>query len=197
MSQWLEDGLVITAGGDLGVYAKYGRYQLKVRSIQLEGMGEHRQRFQKLFKKIKKLGWFHPRHKKNMPKSPTLVAVVTSADCAAYRDFISVVRRRNSNITVALFDSQVQGDQCHRCIADAIQRADTSQVDIIAIVRGGGNYEDLQAFNRYKVVHAIHQASTPIVTGIGHQIDVTLSDKVADLSAATPSMAGEICSPPI
>jgi exodeoxyribonuclease VII large subunit len=187
-----ENGLEILACGDITVYEQRGRYQIVVTDMQLKGMGALQLAYEKLKKKLKEEGLFDEKHKKPLPLLPRRIGVVTSPTGAAIRDILQVIRRRFSNVHILIYPARVQGTGAAEEIAAGIRVLDTMDVDVMIVGRGGGSLEDLWAFNEEVVVRAIHAAKTPIISAVGHEIDVTLSDFAADKRAPTPSAAAEI-----
>jgi exodeoxyribonuclease VII large subunit len=191
--------------GDLSVYEPRGQYQLLVRSIELQGVGALQLAFEKLKQKLDAEGLFATERKRSLPKYPQRIGLVTSPTGAAIRDVLHVIERRNPSLEVILAPCRVQGDGAADEIASAIRMfndwsADTSQIqsrrsrhlDLILVTRGGGSLEDLWAFNEEAVARAIFDSAIPVVSAVGHEIDFTISDFVADVRAATPSAAAEI-----
>ena len=194
----LRNGLSVVCRGRLEVYPPQGRYQLIINSVEPIGVGTLELAFRQLHEKLEKEGLFRPSRKKPVPPHPRRVGLVTSATGAAIRDFLNILRRRSRRVGVLIFPVQVQGTGASNEIARAIeilsaQCADPSearnQLDAIVLLRGGGSMEDLWAFNEERTVRAVAASRLPIVTGIGHEIDVTLADLAADLHALTPSDA--------
>ncbi len=199
----LEDGQKVLLQGDITVYEARGQYQLIVRAVELQGVGALQIAFEKLKQKLAAEGLFAAERKRALPRFPQRIGLVTSPTGAAIRDVLHVVRRRNPSLQIVLAPCRVQGDGAAREIASAIQTlnkfnqslltsAPTRKLDLILITRGGGSLEDLWAFNEEAVARAIFESALPIVSAVGHEIDFTISDFVADLRAATPSAAAEI-----
>ena len=191
-----EDGMKVLCCGDVDVYPPRGTYQLIVRRMQLQGEGELQAALRKLRAKLEAEGLFDRNRKRPLKKYPKRIAVVTSPSGAALRDFLEVVRRRWNDIEVVIVPTRVQGMDVGPEIARAIRR--TQQIpnlDAILVTRGGGSLEDLWGFNDERVVRAIFSSAVPVVSAVGHEIDVTLSDLVADVRALTPTEAGELMVP--
>lgn len=193
-----KDGLKVIAHGNLTVYERGGQYQLIVSRLLPSGMGELELAFRQLKEKLEKAGLFDPAHKRPLPRYPMRVGVVTSATGAVIHDIIRVISRRNPKIDIILWPSEVQGDIAPEQLAEGIGRFNEyGAVDLIIIGRGGGSLEDLWAFNDESVVRAVYDSEIPVVSAVGHEVDITLTDLAADYSAATPSMAAEIVAWPL
>jgi len=193
----LSDGLEIICSGNVEVYGPRGSYQLIVRKAEPQGLGALQLAFRRLHAKLAAEGLFDARHKKQLPKFPRRVAVVTSPTGAAIRDLWEVMRRRWPDIHVTLIPTRVQGEGAAHEIAHAIEIANelAMPLDVLVVCRGGGSVEDLWCFNEEPVVRAIFASRLPVVSAVGHEIDVTLSDLVADVRALTPTEAAEILLP--
>jgi exodeoxyribonuclease VII large subunit len=189
----IEDGMRVVVFGDVITYKLRSQYQIKVLSIRPSGLGNLYLAFEELKQKLESEGLFDPLHKKPAPKYPTKIGVITSPTSAAVRDIIQVSGRRNPAVQLIIYPAVVQGEEAAQTIIDGIEyfNRTNSDVDLIIISRGGGSIEDLWAFNEESVVRAIYDSKLPIVTGIGHEIDFTLSDFAADYRAPTPSAAAE------
>lgn len=189
----LTDGLAVVAFGGISVYNRRGSYQFKIRKLEPKGLGALQLAFEQLKEKLKKEGLFDPAGKKPIPLLPSKIGVVTSSTGAAIRDILNVLDRRFSNIHLILYPARVQGDAAAGEIARAIEHLNSLDlVDVIIVGRGGGSLEDLWAFNEEEVARAIFRSHIPVVSAVGHEIDFTISDFVADLSAPTPSAAAEM-----
>jgi exodeoxyribonuclease VII large subunit len=211
----LADGQKILLQGEVTVYEARGQYQLIVRAVELQGIGALQIQFEKLKQKLAAEGLFAPERKRPLPKYPQRIGLVTSPTGAAIRDVLHVVRRRNPSLEIILAPCRVQGDGAAAEIAGAIHLLNELQseaqspkskaaagettldfghwaLDLILITRGGGSLEDLWAFNEEIVARAIFESAIPIVSAVGHEIDFTIADFVADVRAATPSAAAEI-----
>lgn len=193
----LHDGLHVVCRGSIDVYAPRGSYQLVIQEIQPQGLGPLELALRQLQAKLAAEGLFDPRRKRPLPRFPRRVAVVTSPTGAAIRDFLQVLHRRWSGVEVLVVPVRVQGNGAAAEIAAAIALVDrlAAPIDVLVVTRGGGSLEDLWAFNEEAVVRAIHASRIPVVSAIGHEIDVTLADLVADVRALTPSEAAELVAP--
>ncbi len=191
-----QDGLEVIAIGRLEVYAARGTYQLVVDQLQPRGLGGLELAFRQLQEKLEKEGLFDPERKRPLPRFPRRIALVTSPTGAAVRDMLQVMTRRWPAVDVVLLPVAVQGDGAAEQIAAAIEYAPRiPQVDVIITGRGGGSLEDLWAFNTEVVARAIYASPIPVVSAVGHEIDVSISDLVADHRALTPSEAAELAVP--
>ena len=189
----LADGQQIILQGDVTVYEVRGQYQLVVRQIELRGVGALQIAFEKLKLKLAAEGLFAPERKRPLPKYPQRIGLVTSPTGAAIRDVLHVVQRRNPGLEIILAPCRVQGDGAAKEIAAAIRLLNEFEnVALILITRGGGSLEDLWAFNEEVVARAICESAISVVSAVGHEIDFTIADFVADVRAATPSAAAEI-----
>jgi exodeoxyribonuclease VII large subunit len=193
----LEDGLEVLCQGAIELYAPRGTYQLVIQQIQPKGLGALDLALRKLREKLAAEGLFDPGRKRPLPRFPRRIAVVTSPTGAAIRDFLEVLRRRWAGADVLILPTRVQGDGAAREIAAAIALVNrlTTPIDCLVVTRGGGSLEDLWSFNEEVVVRAIHASRIPVVSAVGHEIDVTLSDLAADVRALTPSEAAELVVP--
>lgn len=195
----IKDGMRVVVYGEVVTYKLRSQYQIKVMSIRASGLGNLYQEFEKLKNKLETEGLFDISHKKAIPEFPAKIGVITSPTSAAVRDIIQVSGRRNPSVQLIVYPAVVQGDQAAATIIDGIKffNEQESYVDMIIVGRGGGSIEDLWAFNEESVVRAIYDSELPVVTGIGHEIDFTLSDFAADYRAPTPSAAAEESIPDI
>lgn len=193
----LADGLEVVCRGHVDVYAPRGSYQLIVEQIEPKGIGALELAIRQLREKLAKEGLFDPARKRPLPAFVQRVAVVTSPTGAAIRDFLQVLRRRWRAADVLIAPTRVQGDGAAEEIAAAIETINrlAAPVDCLVVTRGGGSLEDLWAFNEEVVVRAIAGSGVPVVSAVGHEIDVTLSDLAADVRALTPSEAAELVAP--
>lgn len=193
-AQMLEEGLSVRVLGDVSCYAKQGRYQLVVKSVEPLSRGKLFLEFEKLKQKLAAEGLFDERRKKPIPPFPHRIGVVTSPTGAAVRDILSVLRRRSPNLEVVVAPVLVQGDEAAAQIAQAIADFNrfTPRMDVLLVGRGGGSMEDLWAFNEEPVARAIAASQIPVISCVGHEIDFTIADFVADLRAPTPSAAAEL-----
>lgn len=189
----LHDGLEVVCQGSLDVYAPRGSYQLVIRQIEPKGLGALELALRRLRERLAAEGLFAHERKRPLPKFPRRIAFVTSPTGAAVRDFLEVLRRRWRGVHVLVVPARVQGEGASSEIAAAIELVNrmTDPIDVLVVGRGGGSLEDLWAFNEEIVVRAIHASRIPVVSAVGHEIDVTLADLVADVRALTPSEAAE------
>ncbi len=191
-----ENGMAVVASGRITVFPRDGAYQLYCNTLSPLGAGDLAVAFEQLKAKLQAEGLFDPAHKKPLPAYPERIAVVTSAAGAAVHDMIRILRRRYPLAKVILLPVRVQGAEAPPEIAGAIRYADRWHIgDVIITGRGGGSMEDLWAFNDERVARAIYDCKTPIISAVGHEPDVTISDFVADARASTPSNAAEIAVP--
>ena len=187
------DGMVVKAWGNVSVYAKRGSYQLICSSLQRAGEGDILAMLEERKRRLAAEGLFDPARKRPLPLLPSRVAVVTSPTGAAVRDILRVMKRRNAGIDLVILPAPVQGDGAEERIAAQIDAANRFGIaDVIIVGRGGGSLEDLLPFSAECVVRAIARSAIPVISAVGHEIDVTLSDLAADLRAPTPSAAAEI-----
>jgi exodeoxyribonuclease VII large subunit len=191
----LENGQKVILECGLSVYAPRGEYQLMVSSVTPSGKGSLAVALEQLKKKLAEKGYFEPSIKKSLPKFPKKVALITSATGAALQDMLHVAEKRWLLCEFVVLNTLVQGEAAAPQIANNIAMADNGDFDVIVLARGGGSIEDLWAFNEEIVADAIFVAKTPILTGIGHEIDFTIADFIADVRAPTPSAAIETLLP--
>jgi len=191
------NGDEIVAHGNVTVYPQRGVYQLYVDEIQPIGQGVLHQRFEELKGKLAAEGLFDKWSKKQLPEHPRRIGIVTSPTTAALQDILHVLRRRYPLVELVLSPTLVQGSRAPKNMVQALQRFEQVKVDVIIIARGGGSIEDLWAFNEEVVARAIYNCSTPLISGIGHEVDFTIADFVADRRAPTPSAAAELTVPDI
>ena len=191
-----KDGMKVLIEGKVDVYKKNGMYQLYADKITKDGVGDLHQRYLELKEKLNKEGLFDESHKKKIPNFPKRIGVITAQNGAAIRDIITTIQRRWPLCEVILFPSLVQGDKAGENIVYQIKQAEKHDLDTLIVGRGGGSIEDLWAFNEEIVARAIYECDTPVISAVGHEIDYTISDFVADLRAATPTAAAEIAVPP-
>ncbi len=192
----LEDGMKIQALGNVRLYEKSGRYQLDVLRMQPAGVGHLQQEFERLKQSLLQEGLFDESHKKGIPAFPERIGVITSGTGAAIRDILNVLRRRAPHLQIIVHPAKVQGQGAAEEIAAAIERFNRyGGVDVLIVGRGGGSLEDLWAFNEESVARAIYHSEIPIISAVGHEIDFTIADFVADLRASTPSAAAELVVP--
>ena len=192
----LEDGVKIRVFGNIRLYEKAGRYQLDLLTIQPAGIGELQILFEQLKRKLLEEGLFDSAAKKTLPQFPKAIGIITSPTGAAIRDIISVIERRAPSVNLILRGVKVQGKGAAEEIVDAITACnDYGRINVIILGRGGGSLEDLWPFNEEIVARAIFESEIPVVSAVGHEIDITISDFVADVRTATPSAAAEIVVP--
>jgi exodeoxyribonuclease VII large subunit len=191
-----KDGMKVISFGRISVYEPRGDYQLIVEELEPKGIGALQLQFQQLKEKLAKEGLFDERHKVPIPHLPTRIGIVTSPTGAAIRDILNVTRRRFANIEIIINPVRVQGDGSKDEIAVAIRQFNKlNNIDVMIVARGGGSLEDLWAFNEEVVARAIYDSEIPVISAVGHEIDFTISDFVADLRAPTPSAAAELVIP--
>jgi len=192
-----KDGMKVLVIGRVSVYEPNGGYQIYINEMQEDGIGNLYLKFEELKKKLALEGLFDPIYKKEIPKFPTKIGIVTAPTGAAIRDILSTIKRRFPSVETILFPSLVQGELAANNIVEQIKRADEYDLDVLIVGRGGGSIEDLWSFNEEIVARAIFNAKTPIISAVGHEIDFTISDFVADLRAPTPTGAAEMAVPNI
>lgn len=189
----IEDGLMVVARGKLSVYPPRGAYQMVAIGLEPVGVGEWQLAFEQLKKKLEAEGLLDPARKKAIPMLPKKVGVVTSPAGAALRDILSAITRRNQGVSILIAPAKVQGDGSAEEIARAIKLLELQEdIDVIIVARGGGSIEDLWSFNTEVVARAVAECKIPIISGVGHETDVTICDFVADLRAPTPTAAAEM-----
>jgi exodeoxyribonuclease VII large subunit len=192
----LADGLAVRAWGAVTVYPPRGEYQLVVRKLEPEGIGPLELAFRQTVARLGAEGLFDQMRKRPLPRFPRRIVVVTSPSGAAIRDLLQVVSRRWSGTEILIAPTRVQGAESAREVAAAIRLAGrVADAELIIVARGGGSLEDLWAFNEEVVARAIFAAPLPVVSAIGHEVDLTIADLVADRRALTPTEAGELCLP--
>lgn len=191
-----ENGMKIIAMGKISVYPRDGAYQLYCSALALDGVGDLHAAFEQLKAKLAAQGLFDPDHKKPLPKYPKTIGIVTSSAGAAVHDMLRILKKRYPLVKVLLLPVRVQGSEAPGEIAAAISYANKHRLsDLLIVGRGGGSLEDLWAFNEEIVAHAIYNSVIPVISAVGHEPDVTISDYVADVRAATPSNAAELAVP--
>ena len=190
----LQEGVQVRVWGSLSCYAKQGRYQIVVKTAEALANGNLFLEFEKLKKKLEAEGLFAPEHKKPIPAYPQRIGVVTSPTGAAVRDILSVLKRRSPHLEIVIAPVLVQGDEAAGQIAQAIEDLNRFKpaLDVLLVGRGGGSMEDLWAFNEEAVARAIYKSKIPVISCVGHEVDFTIADFVADLRAPTPSAAAEL-----
>ena len=191
-----ENGMKVLAHARIGVYEKAGTYQLYVDSIQPDGVGALYFAYEQLKNKLSSEGLFDEEHKRQLPKMPNRIGIVTSPTGAAIRDIIKVSKKRWSGVSILIYPSAVQGEGAAEELTRGIEYFNiTKSVDVIIIGRGGGSIEDLWEFNDENLARAIYNCEIPVISAVGHEIDFTICDFVADVRAATPSHAAELATP--
>lgn len=191
-----ENGMKIIAMGKISVYPRDGAYQMYCSTMAMDGVGDLYAAFEQLKAKLSAQGLFAPEHKKMLPKYPKTIGIITSEAGAAVHDMLRILRKRFPLVKVRLLPVRVQGAEAPGEIASAIYYANRYRLgDLLIVGRGGGSIEDLWAFNDERVARAIYDSAIPVISAVGHEPDVTISDFVADLRAATPSNAAELAVP--
>ncbi|NME83497.1 exodeoxyribonuclease VII large subunit [Clostridium sp. SM-530-WT-3G] len=192
----LEEGMEVVITGRASLYPATGSFQLYCDEIKKEGQGELFIKFEKLKEKLSKQGFFDEDHKKELPRYPRRIGVVTAETGAAIRDIINVVTRRNKYVDIVLYPAKVQGVGAYKEIIEGIKYFNKNKsVDLIIVGRGGGSIEELWNFNEEELAKAVYLSSLPVISAVGHEIDFTICDFVADMRAATPSQGAEIAVP--
>lgn len=190
------DGDAVLVRGTLGLYAARGDFQLIVEHMEPAGAGRLQAAFEQTKRELDEAGWFSTEYKQALPEAPARIGVVTSPTGAALRDVLHVLRRRHPRGEVILYPTMTQGAQAAPAVSAAIAQASRrAEVDVLLVVRGGGSLEDLWAFNERAVAAAIRECPIPVISGVGHEVDVTITDLVADVRAPTPSAAAELATP--
>mgnify|MGYP003303514106 CR=1 FL=1 len=191
-----DNGMQVLAMGKISVYPRDGAYQLYCTGLILDGVGDLYAAFEQLKSKLAQAGLFNPQHKKPIPKYPKTIGIITSSAGAAVHDMLRILNKRFPLVKVHLLPVRVQGAEAPGEIAAAIDYANRYKLaDLLIVGRGGGSIEDLWAFNDELVAHAVYRSDIPVISAVGHEPDVTISDFVADLRAATPSNAAELAVP--
>lgn len=200
-----KNGMCVICWGSMTVYPQRGYYQLKITQMKQQGVGGQEQRLRLLERKLEREGLFHPERKKKIPAQPKRVAIVSSRASAGIRDFIKILRERCRRIDILVVHVSVQGQDAPKEIAAALEFLSRHfspdapdpqrRVDVVALIRGGGGMEDLQAFNEEITARAVANCRIPLVTGLGHEVDTTICDRVADYMASTPSNAATVIAP--
>ena len=192
----LKDGMEVISFGSITVYEPRGQYQLIINKIEPKGIGALQLAFQQLKEKLEKEGLFDSAHKKPLPFIPQKIGIVTSPTGAAIKDILNIIDRRFANVEILIYPVKVQGEGAAQEIAEAITELNNySDIDVIISGRGGGSLEDLWAFNEEIVARSIYNSKIPVISAVGHEIDLTIADLVADKRALTPSEAGELVVP--
>jgi exodeoxyribonuclease VII large subunit len=190
-----KDGMKVIINGKIEMYEVRGNLQLYAFNIIEDGIGELYVAYQQLKKKLEKEGLFDESHKKKIPKYPEKIGVVTAKTGAAVKDIITTIKRRYPYCEVLVFSTLVQGDRAAEQIVEQIRHAQNYNLDTLIVGRGGGSIEDLWPFNEEIVAREIYNCETPVISAVGHEIDYTISDFVADKRAATPTAAAELAVP--
>lgn len=185
----IEDGMKLLVTANVTVYPPHGKYQLDVRSAVEDGLGQLFVRYQQLKKKLDSEGLFDDEHKKDLPRFPKLIGVITSREGSVIHDILKTVKNNWPYCQVILFPAAVQGANSKSELIAQIIRADSSNMDVLIVARGGGSIEDLWSYNEEEVVRTIFSCGTPVISAVGHESDMTLTDLVADKRASTPTMA--------
>lgn len=188
----MAEGQQIVVSGSVDIYERDGKYQLYARQIELDGIGALYERYERLKTELAERGMFAEEYKRPIPRYIKVLGVVTAETGAAVRDIINVATRRNPYVQVILYPAIVQGEAAAPSIINGIRALERLKVDTIIVGRGGGSIEDLWAFNEEAVAQAVFDCSVPIISAVGHETDVTITDFVADLRAPTPSAAAEL-----
>jgi exodeoxyribonuclease VII large subunit len=199
----LEDGLKVLCYGTVSIYAPQGKYQLIIEKVEPKGIGALQLALEQLKEKLEKAGLFAPEHKRAIPYLPSTIGIVTSLTGAAIKDMLKVLERRFKDVHILIYSVRVQGDGAKDEIAQAIDDFNAynqclpsgEKIEVLIVGRGGGSIEDLWAFNEEIVCRAIYSSRIPVISAVGHERDVTVSDLVADVRAATPSVAAELVLP--
>ena len=191
------DGMKVLVCGKISAYVPTGAYQIYVESMEEDGLGNLYIEFEKLKKKLASEGLFDPAKKKKIPKVPKRIGIVTASTGAAIRDILTTIKRRYPICETILFPSLVQGSDAAKDIVKKIEIANTYDIDTLIVGRGGGSIEDLWPFNEEIVARAIYNSKVPVISAVGHEIDFTIADFVADLRAPTPTAAAELAVPNI
>ena len=189
------DGMKVLVVGRISVYEQTGSYQIYVENMAEDGIGNLYVAFEKLKKDLAKEGLFNPEHKKRIPRMPKKIGIVTASTGAAIRDILTTIKRRYPICETILFPALVQGNDAAADIVKKIELANTYDIDTLIVGRGGGSLEDLWPFNEEIVARAIYNSRVPVISAVGHEIDFTISDFVADLRAPTPTAAAELAVP--
>ena len=191
----LEDGMKVLVQGRISVYEATGGYQIYVDDLVIDGLGNLYLEYEKLKKKLAALGWFDKDKKKSIPKFPNRIGVITAPTGAAIKDILSTIKRRWPISETILLPSLVQGSVAAPEIVKQIKKAEEFDLDVLIVGRGGGSIEDLWCFNDEEVAKAIYECNIPVISAVGHEIDFTIADYVADLRAPTPTGAAEMAVP--
>jgi len=190
-----EDGMKVLVTGRVSIYEATGNYQIYIETMEEDGLGNLYLKFEALKKELAKAGLFDESHKKVLPKYPEKIGIITAPTGAAIKDILSTIKRRYPICETYLFPCLVQGELAKDDIVKQIENAGNYDLDLLIVGRGGGSIEDLWAFNEEKVAYAIYNSHIPIISAVGHEIDYTIADFVADLRAPTPTAAAELAVP--
>lgn len=191
-----KDGMKVFLFGGVSVFERDGIYQIYVKAMEEDGLGDLYTKYQELKNKLEEQGLFDEEHKMPIPKMPKVIGVLTSQTGSVIRDIINVSTRRNPNVVIRLLPVPVQGEGAAQKIAEGIQYMNRNKLaDVLILARGGGSLEDLWPFNEEVVAHSIYHSEIPIISAVGHETDFTIADFVADLRAPTPSAAAELAVP--
>ena len=194
----LKDGSQVVAEGKMSIYQPRGEIQFIAETVQLQGEGSLQQKFEKLKAELEAQGLFDTSRKREIPKMPNKIGIITSKTGSVLQDIINVIQRRYPNLKLILADTRVQGEKASNSIVESIFLMNKlDDIDVIILARGGGSIEDLWPFNEETVARQIFKSRIPVISAIGHETDFTISDLVSDLRAPTPSAAAEIISPDI
>ena len=188
----LRDGVFVKIKGRVSVYEKQGRYAIYVNEIENAGLGKLYEELEKLKRQLYERGMFDSMYKKEIPKYANSVGIVTAKNGAAIKDIMKTMLDKNPYVRAVLYPAIVQGDMAKDSIVNGIKILDSMGLDVIIVGRGGGSKDDLSCFNAVEVAYAIFNAKTPIISAVGHEIDITIADMVADIRVATPTAAGNI-----
>ncbi|WP_210365872.1 exodeoxyribonuclease VII large subunit [Bacillus sp. REN3] len=193
-----ENGMKVLVRGDITVYEGSGQYQVYIKEMKTDGVGELFVAYEQLKKSLEQEGLFSPKHKKPIPKFPRAIGIITSPTGAAIRDILTTIKRRYPITKIMIFPALVQGERGAESIVRAIEHAnDRGEVDVLIVGRGGGSIEELWSFNEEAVARAIFSSAIPVISAVGHETDFTIADFVADLRAPTPTGAAELAVPHI
>ena len=190
-----KEGMKVLVTGSIRIYEMAGSYQIYVSDMIEDGVGNLYIAFEKLKKKLQAEGLFDQKYKKELPKIPSRIGIVTASTGAAIKDILSTIKRRFPLCETYLFPCLVQGENAPKDIVSKIKQADNYNMDVLIVGRGGGSFEDLNCFNDEEVARTIFNAKTPIISAVGHEIDFTIADYVADFRAPTPTGAAEVAVP--
>ena len=190
-----KEGMKVLVSGSIRIYEQAGSYQIYVSDMIEDGVGNLYIAFEKLKKKLSAEGLFDSKYKKELPKIPSKIGIVTASTGAAIKDIISTIRRRFPLCETYLFPCLVQGENAPKDIVNKIKQADNYNLDVLIVGRGGGSFEDLNCFNDEEVARTIFACNTPVISAVGHEIDYTIADYVADFRAPTPTGAAEVAVP--